>query len=84
MSYIQKGWCEVCSESINVKGDIIRTEYEKSEMFNDDLYCLKIEVLSQYYGNDYRHDIIDNREKFENDFNELFYFNYWVIDSLVL
>jgi len=51
----------------------------KDNLIRNDLYSLKLEILINYYGDNYRNEIIYNQELNERFFEEKFVYNYTVI-----
>ena len=87
LTYYLRSNGEIFAESHNIDDKYVdREAYEKSSDFNDDLYLLKLDILEQYFKDEknWKQDIIENREEYEDDFYEFFEYNYWVIDKLKL
>jgi hypothetical protein len=53
--------------------------FYKSDEYKLQVYTLKLIVLQKYYGDEYKSEVVDNQEKYEEDFNEHFEYNVWVI-----
>ena len=44
-----------------------------------DLYTLMIEILSNYYGDKYRNEVVENQEEYTAYFKRMFVYSYEVV-----
>jgi len=52
----------------------------KDNMLKNDLDSLMLNILVDYYGNSCASEIVDNEEEYTNIFEDLFVYNYKVVE----
>ena len=81
LAYFNRSHQELLAETIdNVDWDDDDKEgYYKSEQMKKDVYSLKLIILQQYYGDEFKSEVVDRQEKNEKYFDEHFEYNVWLI-----
>lgn len=54
-----------------------KEDYINSGQMEIDLYTIKLELLNNYFENEYTHDVLDNKKKYEYDFDRYFEYTYF-------
>jgi hypothetical protein len=54
-------------------------EFYDSDEYKTQVYTLKLVILQQYYGDEYKSEIVDNQAKYEEVFDEQFEYTITVI-----
>lgn len=78
LAYFNNSHQEVYIETLDTDYDD-KELYEKSDRKITDEYSLKLIILQNYFTGEYKNDIVDNQEQYENDFDEFFTYNFYVI-----
>lgn len=78
LAYFNNSHQDVYIETLDTDYDD-KELYEKSDRKITDEYSLKLIILQNYFTGEYKNDIVDNQEQYENDFDEFFTYNFYVI-----
>lgn len=81
LSYFNRSHQEIFIETLyDIDWDNDDEEgFYDSDEYNSNVYSLKLIILQEYYGDEYKSEIVDNKEKYEEDFDEFFEYTVTVI-----
>ncbi len=74
-AYSLKDDYEILAEILNID------EYTNNDinLLDAEIFKIKIKLLQKYYGDPYYTEIYVNKHIYEEDFDQYFEYNYWVL-----